>query len=149
MTSVDGSDRGGSAPVQRAAWIDGGSSDGQARVGESRLVRGGARVGSIVEEAPSAEAAPSARGRILSEEEIAQSGLLQERVIEIGETREEAVVSKHAVVREELVVRKDVEERTERVAETLRRTEVDVERLESAEPVESHGPETRPAAEEA
>ncbi len=39
----------------------------------------------------------------------------------------DAAFSKQAVVREELVVRKDVEQRTERIAGTLRRTEVDVE----------------------
>ncbi len=51
-------------------------------------------------------------------------------MIEIGEMREEAVVSRQAFAREELVVRKDVEQRTERIAGTLRRTEVDVEALE-------------------
>lgn len=139
MSPGDDSGRGGSAPLQRAAWIDGDSSAGEARVGDSRLVRGGASVTSMTEEAPAAEAEPAVQGRILSEAEIAESGLLRERVIEIGETREEAVVSKQAVVREELVIRRDVEERTERVAETLRRTEVDVERLEPDEAGVSDG----------
>jgi uncharacterized protein (TIGR02271 family) len=122
---------GGESPVQRAAWIDGESSTGaEARVGESRLVRGGATVAASMQAAPAAEAVPSVQGRVLSEAEIAESGLLQERVIEIGEMREEAVVSKQAVVREELVIRKDVEQRTERVSETVRRTEVDIEQLE-------------------
>ncbi|HEX8450215.1 MAG TPA: DUF2382 domain-containing protein [Allosphingosinicella sp.] len=130
-----GEDRGrrGGAPVQRAAWIDGDPSPGvEARVGEFRLVRGGATVNTSVQEAPAAEAVASAPGRVLSEAEIAESGLLRERVIEIGEMREEAVVSKLAVVREEVVIRKDVEERTERVSQTVRRTEVDIERLEPA-----------------
>jgi len=51
----------------------------------------------------------------------------QERTIEMEERREEPVVSKEARVTEELVVRKDVEERTETVSDTVRRTEVDVE----------------------
>jgi len=51
----------------------------------------------------------------------------QERTIEIEERGEEAVVSKEARVTEELVVRKDVEQRTETVSDTVRRTEVDVE----------------------
>lgn len=122
------------APVQRAAWIDGGDSAGsaaEARIGETRLVRGGAKVSTFTEGSPSDEASAPAQGRIVSEAEIAESGLLRERVIEIGEMREEAVVSKQAVVREEIVVRKDVEERTERVSERLRWTEVDVERLEA------------------
>ncbi|HYW17505.1 MAG TPA: DUF2382 domain-containing protein [Allosphingosinicella sp.] len=82
---------------------------------------------------------PEPGGRSISEAEMAESGLLRERVIEIGEMREEAVVSKQAVVREELVVRRDVEERTERVSDTLRRTEVDIERLEPRQGLESEG----------
>jgi len=51
----------------------------------------------------------------------------RDRTIDAEERREEAVVSKEARVTEELVVRKDVEERTETVSDTVRRTEVDVE----------------------
>jgi uncharacterized protein (TIGR02271 family) len=51
----------------------------------------------------------------------------QERTIEVEERREEAVVSKEARVVEEVVVRKDVEQRTETVSDTVRKTEVDVE----------------------
>jgi len=52
----------------------------------------------------------------------------REQVVEVSETTEEAVVSKTARVREEVVVRKDVEERVETVHDTVRRTEVEVER---------------------
>ncbi|HEX8062046.1 MAG TPA: DUF2382 domain-containing protein [Allosphingosinicella sp.] len=116
---------------QRAAWVDGGAAAGDSRVGDSRVVKGGSKV-LFAEDAPATQQA-EAQGRSISEAEIAERGLLRERVIEIGETREEAVVSKQAVVREELVVRKDVEQRTERIAETVRRTEVDVEQLEPKE----------------
>ncbi len=51
----------------------------------------------------------------------------RDRTIEAEERREAAVVSKQARVTEELVVRRDVEERTETVSDTVRRTEVDVE----------------------
>lgn len=51
----------------------------------------------------------------------------KERTIEVEERDEEAVVSKDARVKEELVVRKDVDERTETVSDTVRRTEVDIE----------------------
>lgn len=51
----------------------------------------------------------------------------QERTIEVEERGEEAVVSKEAQVVEEVVVRKDVEQRTETVSDTVRKTEVDVE----------------------
>ena len=62
----------------------------------------------------------------------AQAGTLggdpfQERTIEVEERGEEAVVSKEARVVEEVVVRKDVEQRTETVSDTVRKTEVDVE----------------------
>lgn len=136
MSSTGDSGRPNQAPVQRAAWIDGGDSIGsaaEARIGETRLVRGGATVSTFTEDSSSGEVPAPAQGRIVTEAEIAESGLLRERVIEIGEMREVAVVSKQTVVREELVVRKDIEERTERVAETLRRTEVDIERLETVE----------------
>ena len=131
MSTGDNSRFGEGLPVQSAAWIDGDASAGEARVGEARLVKGGARVATFTEEPPAAGAVPFKEGRILTAAEIDESGLLQDRVIEIGEMREEAVVSKQAVVREELVVRKHVEERTERVSDTLRRTEVDVERIEA------------------
>jgi stress response protein YsnF len=130
MSAHDSSRRDDDAPRQRAAWVDDDIQGEEVRVGQGRLVRGGATVSTSGEEAPAADDAPQGQGRVLSEAEVAGSGLLQERVIEIGEMREEAVVSKQAVVREELVVRKNVEERTERIADTLRRTEVDVERLE-------------------
>jgi stress response protein YsnF len=51
----------------------------------------------------------------------------QERTIEVEERDEEAVVSKQARVVEEVVVRKDVEQRTETISDTVRKTEVDVE----------------------
>jgi uncharacterized protein (TIGR02271 family) len=53
--------------------------------------------------------------------------LFRERTIEMEERGEEAVVSKEARIREELVVRKDVEQRTDNVSDTVRRTEVEVE----------------------
>jgi stress response protein YsnF len=40
---------------------------------------------------------------------------------------EQAVVSKQARVKEELVVKKDVDQRTETVSDTVRRTEVKVD----------------------
>ena len=53
--------------------------------------------------------------------------MFQDRTIEVEEKSEEAVVSKDARVKEELVVKKDVEQRTETVSDTVRRTEVEVE----------------------
>ncbi len=51
----------------------------------------------------------------------------QERTIEAEEKSEEAVVNKEARVKEELVVNKDVNQRTETVSDTVRRTEVEVQ----------------------
>jgi uncharacterized protein (TIGR02271 family) len=51
-----------------------------------------------------------------------------DETIELTETAEEAVVSKRARVVEEVVVHKDVEEHTETVRDTVRRTDVDVDR---------------------
>lgn len=49
-----------------------------------------------------------------------------DKVIEMTETGEEAVVSKTARVTEEVVLRKDISERTETVRDTLRKEEVEV-----------------------
>jgi uncharacterized protein (TIGR02271 family) len=51
----------------------------------------------------------------------------KERTVEVEEHDEEPVVSKEAHVREELVVRKGVDQRTETIRDTVRRTEVEIE----------------------
>lgn len=51
----------------------------------------------------------------------------QERIIEVEERAEEAVVSKEARVVEEVVLRKEAGQRTETISDTVRKTEVDVE----------------------
>ena len=114
------------------------------RVGKRETRRGGARVRSYVTETPvrqevelleersSIERRPAERR--LTEEEIIAGGLLQERVIEISEMREEPVVSKEAWVREEVVVRKNIERRIETIEDTVRRTEVEVEELHADRP---------------
>jgi len=53
----------------------------------------------------------------------------QEGTMDITEKGEEAIVQKEARVTEEIHVRKDVDETVETVRDTVRRTEVDVERL--------------------
>lgn len=109
------------------------------RIGKREVLRGGARVHTYTSEAPvqeqvelseehaSVERRPA--NRRLTQEEVIRGGLLQERVIEVSQMREEAVVSKEAFVREEVVVRKSVERRTEQINETVRRTEVETEEL--------------------
>jgi stress response protein YsnF len=110
------------------------------RIGKREVVRGRSRVHTHIAEIPVQEDVELLHeetrlerrpvNRRLTEEEVAEGGLLQERVIEITEMREEAVVTKEAFVREELVVTKSVHRRVERIEETVRRTEVETERLE-------------------
>lgn len=57
----------------------------------------------------------------------------KERTIEVTETREEPIVSKETRVTEEVVVRKDVEQHTETVHDTVRRTEYGVQDLDENE----------------
>ena len=110
----------------------------EVRVGTQEVVRGRSSVDFTEEEPPRlgevelmeelvrVENRPSTR--LVSEEEIEQAGLLRDRTIEIVEKREEPVVEKQAFVREEVVIKKAVEQRVEQVHETVRHTEVDVEK---------------------
>jgi stress response protein YsnF len=75
-------------------------------------------------------------GRRSADQQLAQGGkaaslddLFKERVIEMTETTDEVVFEKQARVREEVVVRKEAHERVEEVDTTVRRTEVEVERI--------------------
>ena len=54
----------------------------------------------------------------------------RDRTIEMRETGEEAVVGKEAFITEEIGLRKEVGQRTEEVRDTVRHTEVDVDRVE-------------------
>jgi uncharacterized protein (TIGR02271 family) len=62
-----------------------------------------------------------------------------ERTVEVTETDEEAVARKQARVVEEVVVRKDVQEQTETVRDTVRRTEVEVESVGAERARETRG----------
>jgi hypothetical protein len=101
------------------------------RSGEAQLIGGRARVDATGLEQAQGEAAPvpASQGRSLSEEEIADGGFFRERVIEVAETHEEAVVEKEVVVREEVVLRKETAEHTETIQDKVRRTEVEVDEL--------------------
>lgn len=109
------------------------------QIGTRDVVRGGARVRTHVEEVPVAEdielmsevvrVASRPVSRPVSEQELEQGGLLRDRVIEIAQVREEAVVSKQVFVREEVVVSKTTERRVERIHDTVRRTVVETEEL--------------------
>jgi uncharacterized protein (TIGR02271 family) len=63
-----------------------------------------------------------------------KAGAFEETSVEMSETREEAVVGKEARVVEEVSLRKHAEEREETVRDTVRRTDVKVEREDPKSP---------------
>jgi uncharacterized protein (TIGR02271 family) len=106
----------------------------QLSVGKREVERGGVRVRSYVVETPVEESVRLRdetinveRRRVDRPAGDITADAFRERTIELTETDEEAVVAKTARVTEEVVISKDVTERTERVSDTVRRTEVDVE----------------------
>ena len=107
----------------------------QIKVGKRAVQRGGLRVYSKVTERPVEEQIELRQERAHVERRPADRPLgaddraFQERSVEVRERAEEAVVSKQARVVEEVVVGKDVENRTETVRDTVRRTDVEVEKL--------------------
>ncbi|HEU4626681.1 MAG TPA: YsnF/AvaK domain-containing protein [Steroidobacteraceae bacterium] len=113
----------------------------QLRVGKREIQRGGKRVRSFIVEEPvhedvqlreehvdverrpvNAPTRPVAKG--------SPEDLMQERTVELTERGEQAVVGKEAVVTEEVRLRKHADERTERIEDKVRRTEVEVDDLE-------------------
>lgn len=110
------------------------------RVGKRVVQRGGVRIYQRVSERPVQESVN------LREEEVhverhkvdkpatqADLDAFKEGEMELRETAEEPVVSKTARVVEEVVVGKDVKERTETVSDTVRRTDVDVEKIDAGD----------------
>jgi uncharacterized protein (TIGR02271 family) len=103
------------------------------RVGKRVADRGRVRVRSYVVETPVEEQVTlreetiNVERRVLDRPVTDSDRLFQERTFEVTETDEEAVVQKDVVVKEELVLRKDVEEHTETIRDTVRRTEVEIE----------------------
>jgi uncharacterized protein (TIGR02271 family) len=102
-------------------------------VGKRQVEGGRVRVRSYVVETPVQEEVNLREERVHVERRptdrplTGSENLFQDRTIEVQEKSEEAVVSKDARVKEELVVKKDVEQRTETVSDTVRRTEVEVD----------------------
>jgi uncharacterized protein (TIGR02271 family) len=137
------------APVEPMAGIRGttGTRAGMATDGEQRIPiveetlvvskreagRGGVRVRSYVVETPVSEQVSLRDEKVSLERRPVSGGTVpedafRERTIEMTESHEEAVVGKDARVVEEVVVRKDVENRTETVSDTVRRTTVELDR---------------------
>jgi uncharacterized protein (TIGR02271 family) len=106
-------------------------------VGKREVERGGVRVQKRVSETPVEEDVTLREERVNVNRRPADytfhgsdSDAFQESVVEIREAYEELILNKKARVIEEVVINKDVDERTETVRETLRKTEVDVQPLE-------------------
>jgi uncharacterized protein (TIGR02271 family) len=105
-------------------------------VGKRTTERGSAHVRTYVQEVPVEERVRLREERISVdrrpvEQRVAGAdaeALFQDRDVEVTTRSEEAVVDKEAVVTEEVVVGKDVTEREEVVRDTLRKTEVEVDK---------------------
>ncbi|HEY1403883.1 MAG TPA: YsnF/AvaK domain-containing protein, partial [Pyrinomonadaceae bacterium] len=104
-------------------------------VGKREVERGGVRVESRVEERPVTEEVHLREERVHVERRPVDRPVtnadeaFREGTLEVTERAEEAVVAKTAHVVEEVVVGKQVEEHTETVHDTLRRTDVDVQEV--------------------
>lgn len=108
----------------------------QLKVGKREVQRGGVRIFSRVVETPVNETIA------LREEHVdvqrravnqpispTDAAAFQEQTIEMRESAEEAVVEKSARVVEEVTIGKQVNQRQENITDTVRHTEVEVERL--------------------
>ena len=131
------------ASLQRDTAMETGSTQSipvveeQLKVGKREVQRGGVRIYSRVVETPVNETVG------LREEHVdvqrravdqpispADATAFKEQTIEMRETAEEAVVEKSARIVEEVTVGKQVNERQEQIHDTVRHTEVDVQRLD-------------------
>lgn len=105
-------------------------------VGKRAVERGGVRVRSYVTEQPVEEQVTLRdetvhvdRHKVDRPASDADFDTFKEGTIEVTEHDEEAVVTKEARVVEEVVVGKEVEQRTETVRDTVRRTDVEIEEI--------------------
>jgi len=106
------------------------------QVGKREVETGGVRVKSTVHEVPVEEEVTLREERVQVERRpvdrpatAADLNTFKEGTIEMRETQEEAVIAKEARVVEEVRVSKNVDVRTEKVQDTVRRTDVEVEQL--------------------
>jgi uncharacterized protein (TIGR02271 family) len=104
-------------------------------IGKRQVETGGARVQSRVVEKPIEENVDLRQEHVQVERRPVNRPIqpgdmqLEEGTIEMVERAEEAVVDKRARVAEEVVITKEVDQRTETISDTLRFTEVQVDRL--------------------
>ncbi len=106
------------------------------RVGKREVQRGGVRVFQRLKEKPVQESVQLREEHVKVERHPvdqpateADMAAFKEGSVELREMAEEPVVSKTARVVEEVVVGKEVEQHTEQINDTVRRTDVEVEQL--------------------
>jgi uncharacterized protein (TIGR02271 family) len=106
-------------------------------VGKREVSTGGVRAYSRVTQTPVSETVNLREERATVERRAADrpatAADLKEGVVEVRETAEEPVVAKTARVVEEVVVGKETSTRTETINDTVRNTDVEVERLEGTQ----------------
>jgi len=110
------------------------------QVGKRAVQRGGVRVYSHVVEQPVEESVELREEHVKVERrpvdrpvESGDMARMKDQRVEVTEMAEEPVVNKRARVREEVVVGKETTKRTEQIRDTVRRTEVEVERMGEGE----------------
>lgn len=108
------------------------------QVGKRQVERGGVRVRSRVVERPVEEVVRLREERVNVERRPVNRAVtdadlqaFREGTFEVTERAEEAVVNKQARVVEEVAINKEVGEHTETVRDTVRRTDVDVEEVDT------------------
>ncbi|NHZ35890.1 YsnF/AvaK domain-containing protein [Massilia rubra] len=106
------------------------------KVGKREVQRGGVRIYQRIVETPVSESIGLREEHVNVQRRAvdklvdpADIAAFQENTIELRETAEEAVVEKSARMVEEVIVGKEVTQRQEQINDTLRHTEVDIERL--------------------
>ena len=116
-------------------------------VGKREVDRGGARVRSYVSEVPvheqirlRDEKVEVTRRKVDQPLSEADGDAFRERTIDMAATGEEAVVGKTARVVEEVVVSKTADSHVEQIDDTVRRTEVEVDRDTAAETAKDRDP---------
>ncbi|MDB5171299.1 MAG: protein of unknown function DUF2382-containing protein [Phycisphaerales bacterium] len=109
----------------------------QVAVGKREVSRGGVRVVRRVTEQPVEADVTLREERVNVERRPVERDLtsadvnqaFQDKVVEVTETAEEPVVAKTARVVEEVAVNKEAQQRTEKVRDTVRKSDVEVERI--------------------
>jgi stress response protein YsnF len=117
------------------------------RVGKRVVERGGIRVYAHVTEVPVQEQVTLREQRATVERHIVdrpvspnETAAFKDQTFEVREFGEEAVVAKEARVVEEVTVGRTVEDRTETIRDTVRRSDVEVEELDAVEEINTQKP---------